>query len=344
MASIRKRNGKYQVQVRRQGYPLVTRTFTLRADAVAWGKAAEVALDRGELVDSGKEQRPQFTTLDELLGQYLDVVSPTKRGGAHDASKLQPIRRHRIASLPLSLLKASDLALYRDERLAAVVPATFRREMTLVRHAIDIAMKEWGLRTPKNPVDDLRQPRVANARKRRLADGEWEVLIRLAAGKPIEPILRFARETGMRRGEIMSVTWKDIDLDAATAYLPMTKNGEPRTVPLSPEAIRVLRSVQEGKRYRRGGGRLPAVRVDAGDRVFAMSPNALRLAWDRLKVKAGIEDLHLHDLRHEAISRFFEMGLSLPEVALISGHKDYRMLARYTHLKATDVAAKLARL
>ena len=72
-----------------------------------------------------------------------------------------------------------------------------------------------------------------------------------------------------------------------------------------------------------------------------MSANAVRLAWERLKNKANIKDLHFHDLRHEAISRFFEKGLSIPEVALISGHKDVRMLFRYTHLKAEDVLNKL---
>ena len=77
------------------------------------------------------------------------------------------------------------------------------------------------------------------------------------------------------------------------------------------------------------------------ERVYEVSPNAFRLAWDRLRKRVGIKKLHFHDLRHEAISRFFEMGLSIPEVALISGHRDPRMLFRYTHLRAEDVANKI---
>jgi integrase len=77
------------------------------------------------------------------------------------------------------------------------------------------------------------------------------------------------------------------------------------------------------------------------ERVFAISANAFRLAWDRLRVRAGITDLHFHDLRHEAISRFFEKGLNVPEVALISGHRDPRMLFRYTHPKPHLIAEKL---
>ena len=72
-----------------------------------------------------------------------------------------------------------------------------------------------------------------------------------------------------------------------------------------------------------------------------MAANALRLAWERICRRANIIDFHFHDLRHEAISRFFELGLSMPEVSLISGHKDFRMLFRYTHLKASDTAKKL---
>ena len=74
---------------------------------------------------------------------------------------------------------------------------------------------------------------------------------------------------------------------------------------------------------------------------FSMSANAVRLAWEKLKIKGSIKDLHFHDLRHEAISRLFEKGLSIPEVALISGHRDVRMLFRYTHLKAEDVLNKI---
>ena len=81
--------------------------------------------------------------------------------------------------------------------------------------------------------------------------------------------------------------------------------------------------------------------MESANLPYAMSANAVRLAWDKLKKKGNIKDLHFHDLRHEAISRFFERGLSIPEVSLISGHQDVRMLFRYTHLKAKDILRKL---
>ncbi len=107
-------------------------------------------------------------------------------------------------------------------------------------------------------------------------------------------------------------------------HIPHTKNGYERTIPLTPEAARVLETIP---RY--------------GATVFPMTANAVRLAWERLRRRAGIIDLHFHDLRQEAISRFSEKGLSVPEVALISGHRDYRMLFRYTHLRAEDIVGKL---
>lgn len=115
----------------------------------------------------------------------------------------------------------------------------------------------------------------------------------------------------------------------------MTKNGEARTVPLSPKAMLLLEGLHQARqRPSQGLGGASC------DLVFPISANAFRLAWERVRKRAGVVDLRFHDMRHEAISRFFEMGLR-PEVALISGHKDARMLFRYTHLRAVDVARKL---
>ncbi len=130
--------------------------------------------------------------------------------------------------------------------------------------------------------------------------------------------------TGMRRGELLRAQWADIDPQKRILHVPMTKNGHPRTIPLSSAALKIIDALPRNN-----------------DRLFALSANAVRLAWGRLAKRAGVVDLHFHDLRHEAISRFFEKGLSVPEVALISGHRDVRMLFRYTHLKPEDVAAKL---
>ena len=129
----------------------------------------------------------------------------------------------------------------------------------------------------------------------------------------------------MRRGELLNLTWEHVDLDLRVAHLNMTKNEPKRDVPLSSEAINLLRSLPH----------------DISGKVFPLTAAALRGLWNRACRRKGITDLHFHDLRHEAPSRFFEKGLNVMEVATITGHKDLRMLQRYTHLRAEDLAKKL---
>ena len=107
--------------------------------------------------------------------------------------------------------------------------------------------------------------------------------------------------------------WEHVDLDRRIAYLPLTKNGSLGEVPLSTKAALVL-----ARQRQRNDATSP----------LPITPNGFRLTWDRPRSRAGLSDLRFHDLRHEAISRFFELGLNIPKVAVISGHKDPRMLFR----------------
>jgi integrase len=145
----------------------------------------------------------------------------------------------------------------------------------------------------------------------------------------LEPLVVLALETAMRLGELLGLDWPRIKLDKRVAFLPLTKNGEPRSVPLSPKAIETLQRIPRNLQ---------------NQRVFWTwtRSDSVENAWRRVLLNAEISDLRFHDLRHEATSRLFERGLSLPEVASITGHKTWQMLRRYTHLRAEDLAAKLA--
>ena len=172
-------------------------------------------------------------------------------------------------------------------------------------------------------------PTSSPMRNRRLEDGEFDRLKESAKqtkNPHIWPVIVFAIETRMGRGEILGLRWEHVDLDRRIAFLPLTKNGSSREVPLSTKAAQVL-----ARQRQRNDTPSP----------FPVTPNGFRLAWDRLRSRAGLSDLRFHDLRHEAISRFFELGLNIPEVAVISGHKDPRMLFRYTHLRAEEIVHKL---
>jgi len=330
MASIRKRGSKYQVQIRRDGQPPFSKTFTDKSDAIRWGREQDRRADLGEAFDQPK---PALLTLKEAIERYAREVTPTKRSAPVEKYQLRAVERHTISALPLNRITSEAVAMYRDDRLKTVTGCTVRKELSLLRHILKIAANEWCLTVPDNPVAKIRQPPPGQARVRRLGVDEAKALEAALAqcqNQIIQEATRFALATGMRRGELLSLLWNDVDLSNRTAHLRMTKNGESRTVPLSQHAINIIERL--------------TIHSETVGRVFPVSANALRLAWEHVKRRAGITDLHFHDLRHEAISRFFELGLSIPEVSLISGHKDARMLFRYTHLKPASVAEKLANL
>lgn len=324
MATIRKRQSKWHVQVRRSGQSR-TRTFTHKTDAEAWARKIEREIDTGEI--RGARDRLATLTVGDLLRRYRLDNTTQKRGANAEMYRLNNFFRHRITSVSLSRLSPDVISSYRDQRLVQARGSTVHRELSILRHCFEVARKDWGIPLKSNPVAEITMPPVGRPRERRITDAELSALRSHCTHPLLWSVIIIAIETGMRRGEIVAMTWSDIDWELGTLHIPTTKNGHPRTIPLTPHAIETLTH-------------LPKV----NNKVFPMTGNAVRLAWERLKKKAGVVDLRFHDLRHEAVSRFFEMGLSVPEVALISGHRDPRMLFRYTHLRAETVAAKIRQI
>ena len=327
MATIRKRGTKWQVQVRRAGHRSISASFNVLKDARVWARQIEIEVDKGALAPDSKCLR--HLTLGELVVRYRDTVSIKKRGHQVERIVLNAFLRNRICRKTLAELRAEDFASFRDERLASVRASTLRRQFSSIHHVFEVARDEWGLPIQVNPLDRVRISAASNGRERRLKPGELEKLVKAAEScrnRWVLSIILFAVETGMRRSEILAVRWEHIRRDEPALVIPQTKNGYSRTIPLSPRALELLST-------------LPMV----GDRVFPTTAIALRLAWDRIRLRARVWDLHFHDLRHEAISRFFERGLTLPEVALISGHRDARMLFRYAHPAREQILRKLTR-
>jgi integrase len=328
MATIRKLRGRWQAQVRRRGIPPRARSFDKRAEADRWARDLEAEADRNGWVDDTRAaEKP---TLGELLTRYASQVTPTKRGAVSEKARINSIVRCPIAHRILSKLNSSDIAIYRDERLKCVAPATVVRELSTVSHTIDIATREWGIWLPRNPVKLVRRPPVPRGRTRRLQSGEEQRLLD-ACDRGRTPLLRplviLAIETAMRRGELLDLRWAHVDVRLCVAHLPLTKNGDSRDIPLSRRAVQTLE-------------RLRADGINH-ERVFAVTGNSVRLAFEHLRVRAGMPDFRFHDLRHEAISRLFEKGFNIAEVATISGHREFKMLQRYTHLRAEDLVARL---
>ncbi len=323
MASIRKRKGKWQAQIRRKGQPTISKSFHSKADATAWARKKEYQADRQELQPNTKIL--DHTTLRELLIRYRDEVSITKRGGDTEIIIINAFLRHPVTRKPLSALTPSDFIQYRNERLRAVKPQTLKRQLTIIRSVFKTANEEWEIPVT-NPLSNLKLKFTDQRRERRLQTNELEKLIEATAtcnNLYIKPIILFAIETGMRRGEILSLKWIHINFERSILIIPISKNGFSRNIPLTPSATEVLKQLDQSEQL-----------------VFPITANAFRKAWERVKARAGVHDLRFHDLRHEAISRFFEMGLNIAEVASISGHKDFKMLFRYTHPKAEDIVNK----
>jgi integrase len=326
MATITKRGKGWFVQIRKKGFTPRYQTFTTKADAQAWAREQESKVDL-RTAPTGPANA-LHARLGTLIERYKDEITPAKRSAESELLRLTKMQRHAICDLPVKDLCPAAIAAYRDQRLAEVKAGTVRRELSLLRHLLDTANIEWGIHVGLNPVGQIRLPVVQNSRNRRLNDGEFEnlmIALERTRHPDVSAVVRLAIETAMRRGEILALRWSNIELDTRTLYIPHSKTGASRTIPLNDEAIAIFADL---KRH--------------DDKVFSITLPAFKSAWNRLRIRAGLADLRFHDLRHEAISRFCEMGLSVPEMALISGHKDPRMLFRYAHLRPTALALKLA--
>ena len=317
MAAFRKRKNRWDVQIRRSGYPAICKTFFHKTDAQKWAMEIERQIEVGDYVPA---DLLNLDTLGALLAHYSAEISIKKRGRVEENSRSEKMRRHKISALPLGKLKPFHIAQYRDERLQEVSTTTAKKELQLISHALDIGRREWGLNI-KNVAADVAKPKEPKGRERRLEENEEHLLLGVLSASEnhwIKPLMEFAIETGMRRGELLKLRWEDVNLGRKTALIKETKNGDSRKIPLSVAAIRTLSGLPR----------------HLGGNVFPVTPNALRGVWRRAVKKVGIDNLRFHDLRHEATSRFFEKGLNVMEVAAITGHKDLRMLQRYTQLRA----------
>ena len=324
MASIRKFRGKFNVQIRRQGYPSISRTFASLTIAKRWASTTEADMERNLHVVI-----PDNTTVGELLDRYEKEISPLHKSHQVEKYRLQTLRTH-LGDKRVSALLPSVVCKYRDTRLKTVSPASLKRELTILSSVLNIAIKEWGIVIPQNPVSMVSLPKIARGRDRRLESGEEEKL--LSASGELKRLIILALETGMRRGEILNIKRSHIDFARQTLLIPLTKTDTPRTIPLSSRAIAALRE------QLRGSEKVIPIEETA---LFSYTARGLSGAFLRLCRRHKLRNLRFHDLRHEATSRFFEKGLNPVEVATITGHKDTRMLMHYTHLRAEDLVKRL---
>ena len=323
MSNIRKRGNNWTAQVRIAGWRSFTKTFKKKTDAIAWSVHLENKLRNASVPTIVADSK---VTLSDLVIRYAEEIAPSHKSSVPETYRLRAIARSWIGELDIRYLNKQQFAQYQKDRLERVSVASVHAELSLIKRVLDTAIKQWGYSIVENVIKTMKYSKGNVSRTRRLAADEKDRILaaaKLQRNDYICSIIEFAIETGMRRSEILKLKWQDINLETGFALLYDTKNGEDRKVPLTLKCIQLLNQLSRSHEH-----------------VFPISATCLSQAWQRAVEKAGIKDLRFHDLRHEAVSRFFEMGMNIAEVALISGHKDVTQLFRYTHLNPENVFQK----
>ncbi len=327
---------KALVRIKKDGEVVYSqaRTFDLRAVAVNWAKKVEV-----ELQDPAKLERAgtgHGATVGELIRRFIREVDAIQPLGRTHRATLEALLNWPIAAKVAARLKGSDLVEHCEERhKKGAGPATVMQEVVLLRGPLGIAKVKWNLAGVSTAAIDEAMPLLTRLglvarplrRQRRLKGDEGKRILEFFRKQdedsviPMAEIVDYALWTCRRQGEICRLRWSDLDDKKRTQLLrdmkdPRHKEGNHFTYPLLGDAYKIAR-------------RQPKV----DERIFPYKPESVKERFRRACIKLGIIDLTFHDLRHEAISRLFEAGYQIHEVAQVSGHKDLNTLWKiYTHL------------
>lgn len=334
MANIEQRrssNGTltYRVKVRLKGQRPVSATFERLTDAKRWAQRTEAAMRDGRYFRTAGSQRH---TVADFIDRYLREGHVASLKSGKDRQRQLLWWKVQLGHLSLSDLTAAAITEARTALLAKtgrqgapMSPSTVVCYLAALSHALSIAMRDWQWieDTPMRKVSKPRQPR---GRERFLSDGERHALLAAceqSTSLMLYPVVVLALSTGMRRGEIMGLEWRQIDFQAQQIRLTATKNGTSRSVALTGHALAQIQ-------------KLFKVRCLDSDLVFPgknkTTPVDLKKPWTTACRRAGLTDFRFHDLRHSAASYLAMNGASTIEIAAVLGHKTLQMVKRYSHL------------
>ena len=322
MASIQKRGNYWRVQIRKQGYPALSATFDTRAEAALWAAQQEKRLTEQTPAQVVRQIRDQEYRLKDALDRYAVEILPGKKPTTQRRDRgILKVLGNECGDLSMAKLDGPLLSGMIRQWQVRLSANSIRLYLALLSHLYNIARKEWGMVDLINPVELVRKPKLPQGRDRRLVGDEEERLLFAcnAMNPELADIVTFAIETAMRQGEILGLEWRHVHWLDHTAYLPDTKNGTARVVPLSVRAEEALQRQQA-----RGSG--------ISGRVWTYTNDGMRASYAKALKRAGIVGLTFHDLRHEATSRFCEKGIPIMTVQAITGHKSTQMRKRDTHI------------
>ncbi len=343
----RLKSGSWRVQVRRKG-KYVNNTFLRRRDAEEWALETERRIDRGEPSIACRETR----TFGDLVRLHrADLQEVGKRIGRSKTASLTFLER-RLGRLRLSELDRECLIQFGKERAReGAGPVTLGIDLGYIKTILCHAAAVHGIVVS---TENINLARIALARlglvgkgderDRRPARDELDRLIAAFDSNPRQQIplgriIRFAVATAMRQDEICRIEWADIDRDNKMLLIrdrkdPRRKNGNDQRIPLLDVSGYDAWTIIEEQRKFAGSN---------GGRIFPYNGRSVGTAFRRQCRELKIKNLHFHDFRHEATSRLFEAGFSIEQVALVTGHKDWKMLRRYTHLRPKHLHSATAK-
>lgn len=327
MASIQKTAKGYRAQIKKMGVR-DSQIFPTRREAVEWAarRESDIASDKNTPIGDR-------TALRKVLRQYAEEVTPTKRGEKKEAIRLAAFEKYKLPlDTPISEITAQDIADFRDDRLKTVKAASVLRELNMLSSVFETARLEWGL-VSKNPCKDIRRPKAPRHRNRVLKWSEIRSMLRrlgypakgMQAELPKHAIavcMMVALRTGMRAGELCSLTWKNVH--DRYVHLPTTKNGKARDVPLS----------------RKAKAEIERMRGWDDTLVFGITAASLDALFRKYREAAKLTGFTWHDTRHTAAT-MISKRVDVLTLCKIFGWSDPRMAMVYYNPSAASIADML---
>lgn len=343
MAHLRKRNNRWLITCRFYQQSVnkwvsKSKTFDSKVEALLWAETFELEVKLGE-----SKHHLTKESFADLARVYRKEVTPMKKGGYNEQHIINRLLTEPWANIRISQLTSGHLAEFRDQRLKKVRPSTFKREWGIIRAIAKFAPSQ-GIDINITIFETLKLPKVYERVVERITPAQEEKLLEVArlAGNRVRYLPHFinlALATAMRRGELCSLEWDEVDMENRRIHIRASKakSGKPRTIPMTDRAFQALSELLSIRKFdRKTKGPHPCVIPATG--------NAVRLAFGRIRKLAGLDHIRIHDFRHEAISRFHEAGLTLVEIQSISGHAELEMLARYSHASTDNLLPKIAKI
>jgi integrase len=346
MASIRKHQTKdgqtkYYVQIRLKGHPPQTGRFDRITDARKWIQEVESSIRNNRYFKTAESRKHAFN---QLADRYIASVLPQKKTQSDQKAQLNWWKKQ-IGDMLLADITPSLISEYKEKLLTDKTikgkkrsSATVNRYLSVISHLFTVASKEWGWirENPLSLVSKLKEP---NGRVRFLSDDERERLLTACGGSKnqyLHTIVVLALSSGMRLGEILNLTWTNVDFKYQRIILEETKNGERRQVPLKGKALELLQQLQNKH--------ILCSTLLFPSKYYFNKPTDIRSAWENALKRAKIKNFRFHDLRHSCASYLAMNGCSIVEIAGVLGHKTIQMAKRYSHLSDNHLSEVVSKM